>query len=787
MKKQNSRVISFEFLGREDVALVGGKNANLGELCSMQNILDILVPSGFAITTVLYREFINNNNLGSIIESNLLAFSNDKLDLATAGQNIRQAILAGSFHSQQSDEIVNAYQHLCENAKVSNCDVAVRSSATVEDLPDASFAGQQDSFLNVRGEKSLLTACQACFASLYTDRAIDYRFHLGIRSSDIAISVGVQNMVHSNTACAGVIFTLDTETGFPNAVLINAAWGLGNSVVNGSVIPDRYAVFKPLLSNKINVPLIQKERGSKLIKSIYLNSENSLDSKYIKSISTTEKERNSFVLNDDEIILLANWATAIERVYGRPMDIEWAKDGTNNNLYIVQARPETIESRKDTTFLKTYQLKQQAKVLTEGESIGRAIVSGVAFYLTSPSEIDIFPSGSILVTEQTGPDWVPVMKKAIGIVTDLGGPTSHAAIVSRELQVPAIVGTVNATKEVATSDLITLDCATSTKGKVYQGELEFDTKVIDLSKIPTTKTEVMLNIAIPEGALRWWQLPSSGIGLTRIEFIIGKKIKVHPMALLYPDQVRNIETQAAIVELIKGYENGVDYFIDILSTSIAKIAASCYPKPAVVLCSDFNNKDSQTLIGGEYFPIFSGGQHSGYQEAFILECKALKKVREVMGFDNVVAMLPCCRTLEEADNALDLMARGGLRKLHHGLQIYMMCEPFSNIQLVGQLAEKFNGLCIDIGEFSQSIEMPLKKELNSEVKELIAELISVAHRHNTKIGISMQTNKDNREFEGYLVKCGIDSISLNPDAIANAIIEIAAEEAEIIEQNNSIF
>lgn len=791
MDKQTNQIIGFECLGKEDVALVGGKNANLGELYKMQNILNILVPAGFSLTTNLYRDFIENNQLADMIKSNLQSYHKGESELVTTGYNIRQAILRGHFTPQQKEEIVDAYQRLCKTVNTPNCDVAVRSSATVEDLPEASFAGQQDSFLNVRGNQVLLDTCLACFASLYTDRAIAYRQQLNISSSGIAIAIGVQKMVHSNKACAGVIFTLDTETGFPHAVLINASWGLGDSVVNSSVVPDRYSVFKPLLSNKINIPVIEKECGSKLVKSIYLDSEEPLNSKYIKNIPTSEKERNQFVLNDEEIIQLANWATAIERVFGYPMDIEWAKDGVTDNLYIVQARPETIESRKDTTFLKSYQLKQHSKVLAEGQSIGRAIVAGKAFYLASPNEIDKFPLGAILVTEMTDPDWVPVMKKAAGIVTDLGGSASHAAIVSRELQVPAIVGTGDATKVIKTSELITLDCASESNAKVYSGNLEFETHIIDLNKIPITKTQVMLNIAIPEGALRWWQLPSSGIGLTQIEFIIANKMKVHPMALLYPERVKNEQIRSTIRNLIRGYENEVEFFVETLSTNLAKIAASCYPKPVIVRCSDFYSKKYRDLLGSEYFEQKNEGnkqdlsryQEPQYRKAFMLECRALKKVREVVGFDNVIVMLTYCRSLNELDDVMSLMGECDLNKEQHGLEIYMVCEPDADIALVSQIAENFNGLCIDLGGYAKVINKKSSREFNLKVKEKISALITEAHSHNTKIGLSMQTLKDSREFEEYLVNSGIDSISLNPESVANALVEIAALEAKIIAQN----
>jgi pyruvate,water dikinase len=499
MDKQNSRVLWFEYIGLNDIALVGGKNANLGELSRMQNITNILVPPGFALTTVLYREFINNNQLGDLIDSQLSALTNNKQSLSVTGAAIRQAILGGEFNDEQKIEIADVYQALCEKVGVENCDVAVRSSATAEDLPEASFAGQQESYLNIQGAEAVLNSCRLCFASLFTDRAIAYREQKGINSTGIALSVAVQQMVRSDKASAGVMFSIDTETGFPHAVLINASWGLGESVVKGSVTPDRYMVFKPLLFNKSYSPIIEKQCGSKLKKMIYaLNAEKPTDiaskhnsAVFTQTIDTSAQEQHALVLSDDEILLLANWANSIERIYGRAMDIEWAKDGSTGNLYIVQARPETIESRKSRHLLKTYFLKQSSEVLTQGASVGSAIVSAKIFCLNDPSEGDSFPAGSILVTERTDPDWVPIMKKAAGIITDLGGTASHAAIVSRELQVPAIVGTGNATQVLKTLMEVTLDCASSSSGKVLRGALEYGTRVVHLDEIPATKTKVM--------------------------------------------------------------------------------------------------------------------------------------------------------------------------------------------------------------------------------------------------------------------------------------------------------
>lgn len=804
MNKQDSRVLRFECLGLDDIALVGGKNANLGELSRMQSTSNILVPPGFALTTLVYREFIENNNLTQTIDKQLQALSKKKQNLHTTGAAIRAAILTGTFNQKQQTEIISAYGDLCESVGLVDCDVAVRSSATAEDLPEASFAGQQESYLNVQGPEALLSCCRLCFASLFTDRAIAYRQQQGVSNEGIALSVGVQQMVRSDKACAGVMFTIDTETGFPHGVLINGSWGLGESVVKGSVTPDRYMVYKPLLANKALKPIIEKHRGSKSQKMIYLGVDDALSGEsiistseqYTRTINTTEQEQQAFVLNDDEILLLANWASAIEKTYGKPMDIEWAKDGTNGNLYIVQARPETIESRKDSNLLKSYHLKQSAKALTVGDSVGNAIISGRVCYLREPAQADMFPSGAILVTERTDPDWVPVMKKAAGIITNLGGTTSHAAIVSRELQVPAIVGTGDATQVLKNASVITLDCASSSTGSVYPGKLEYDISTIHLDEMPATTTEVMINVAVPDGALRWWHLPTSGIGLSRIEFIIANIIKAHPMALIHPEVVTDPQRLQEITLLLGDYKDGAEYFIDTLAIGVAKIAASCHPKPVIVRFSDFKTNEYKGLLGGEYFendeenPMLglrgaSRYYHPSYREAFMLECQSIKKARETMGFENIVVMIPFCRTPEEADDVLAIMTKYGLQRGQHNLQVYMMCEVPSNVILAEQFAEKFDGFSIGSNDLTQLVlgidrdSSELKRlfdPTNEAVKRMIADVIRIAHQYNIKIGICGQAPSDHPAFTKFLVQCGIDSISLNPDSVATVIKDIAAVE-----------
>jgi pyruvate,water dikinase len=810
--KQNGRVIWFENVGLNDIALVGGKNANLGELSRMQNINNILVPPGFALTTVLYREFIENNQLAELIESQLRNFTNKIQSLSVTGKTIRKAIIGGEFNEHQRTEIVNAYEALCEKVGFKNCDVAVRSSATAEDLPKASFAGQQESYLNIQGADALMNSCRYCFASLYTDRAIAYRQQKGMNNQGIALSVGVQQMIRSDKACSGVMFTLDTETGFPHVVLINASWGLGESIVKGSVTPDRYMVFKPLLFNKLYSPIIEKRCGSKLKKIVYAenvsrpnhNVSQDISVECTQTIDTSSKEQHSLVLNDDEILFLANWANSIERTYGRPMDIEWAKDGSTGNLYIVQARPETIQSRKNRDLLKTYTLEQYSEVLAQGASVGNAIVSGKVQYLSDPFKGEQFSAGSILVTERTDPDWVPIMKKAAGIITDLGGTTSHAAIVSRELQVPAIVGTGDATKTLKNAMEVTLDCASSSNGQVFKGSLDYSTNLVHLDEIPSTKTEVMINIAVPDGALRWWQLPIGGIGLTRIEFIIASIIKAHPMALICPEKIREVNSRLKILRLIDCYKDGAEYFIDTLAMGIGKIASSVHPKPVIVRFSDFKTNEYSSLLGGEFFekeeenPMLglrgaSRYYHPSYREAFMLECRSIKKVREVMGFENVIVMIPFCRTPKEADEVLAIMAKCGLQRGHHALQVYMMCEIPSNVVLADQFAGNFDGFSIGSNDLTQlvlgidrdSSELSqLFDPRNEALSRIIADVIKQAHKNDIKIGICGQAPSDYPEFAEFLVKSGIDSISLNPDSVLATINIIAQTENEMSKQKS---
>ncbi|MCW8331387.1 phosphoenolpyruvate synthase [Photobacterium sp. SDRW27] len=776
-----------------DVARVGGKNASLGEMISQMETEGIRVPTGFATSAQFYRDFLTQNNLDTPIANHLDALANGAETLAETGAAIRQLISQGTFSLAQTEAISQAYHQLCHQVDVENLSVAVRSSATAEDLPEASFAGQQESYLNICGIEEVLEACRQCFASLYTDRAIIYRQEQGFAHQQVALSVGIQQMIESEAA--GVMFSLDTENGFPDVVMINGAWGLGETIVKGSVTPDRFMVYKPLLDNAELCPIIEKQLGSKLQKMVF-SPPSSDENEPTKEIDTDESERSSLVLSDDEVLTLARWAVIVEHHYGCPMDMEWAKDSHSQLMYLVQARPETVESLKDTAVLVNYTLKGKSAVLLEGASVGSAIATGSVYKIQHPGDIDKFPDGAILVTERTDPDWVPLMRKASGIITDTGGPTSHAAIVSRELKVPAIVGTENATQQLKDGQPITLSCAGGTVGKVYDGILAFETQQVNLDEIPHTKTNIMINAAMPDGIFRWWQLPVAGIGLTRIEFIISSQIRVHPMALLHPDKVSDTAISNQIAQLTQGYTRQPDYFIDSLALGIGKIAASQYPKPVIVRMSDFKSNEYRGLLGGEFFELneenpmlglrgASRYYHPLYREAFKLECQAILKARQTMGFSNIIVMIPFCRTTGEADKVLEVMAEAGLQRGDNGLQVYVMCEIPSNVILADRFAQRFDGFSIGSNDLTQlvlgidrdSAELkPLFDARDDAVKDMIAQVIKVAHQYGCKVGICGQAPSDHPEFAEFLVNCGIDSISLNPDSVAQGCQQVAKAE-----------
>lgn len=771
----------FRDLGMDDVAEVGGKNASLGEMIRALKEQGIRVPDGFATTAKAYRLFLARNDLEPQIKEELGKLDQGSKPLHKVGKAIRRLILRSETPKEFSDEITEAYEQLCQDQGIEDIGVAVRSSATAEDLPEASFAGQQETFLNVSGSDELLEAVRKCYASLFTDRAITYRNEKGFDHMDVALSVGAQRMVRSDKSGSGVMFSIDTETGFKDVIVIDAAWGLGENVVQGAVTPDEYRVFKPLLNEDGLAPIIEKSLGAKEKKMVYAKG----GSQSTKNLDTSKEERRSFVLDDSEILQLAKWSSVIEKHYEKPMDMEWAKDGETGELFIVQARPETVQSQKDTSALRTYELQESGKKLVTGLSIGDAIASGSVCKLKGSEDIDDFQEGSILVTEMTDPDWVPIMKKAAGIITDQGGRTCHAAIVSRELGIPAIVGTGEATDILQGRDDITMSCAQGDQGYVYEGKLKFEVTEIELGEIPETRTQIMMNIASPGGALRWWMLPCQGIGLARMEFIINNIIKIHPMALARFDELENNDVRAQIVDLTRGYDDKPLYFVENLGRGIAKIAASQYPNPVIVRMSDFKTNEYADLIGGKEFepqesnPMigFRGASRyysDRYREGFAMECRAIKLVRETIGLDNVVIMIPFCRTLEEADRVLDTLAENGLKRGERGLEVYVMCEIPSNVILAKEFAQRFDGFSIGSNDLTQltlgidrdSSELAdLFDERNEAVKRMIADLIQTAHQSGAKVGICGQAPSDYPEFAGFLVEKGIDSISLNPDSV----------------------
>ncbi len=662
-------------------------------------------------------------------------------------------------------------------------------------MPDASFAGQQETFLNVRGEHELLEACRRSYASLFTDRAISYRETKGFDHMTIALSIGVQRMVRADIGSSGVMFSIDTESGFPRAVVVNAAWGLGEPVVQGSVDPDKYVVFKPLLADTRLRPIIEKTVGAKQTKMVYASG----GSARTTTVQTTQRERQSYVLSDQEILLLGRWAVSVESHYGRAMDMEWAKDGETGELYMLQARPETVQSQRRPGTLETYRLKERGKVLLTGSAIGEAIATGEACVIRDVTHIGRFRDGAILITEMTDPDWVPIMKRAAGIITDHGGTTSHAAIVSRELGVPAIVGTGNGTQRLREGQPLTLSCAEGEQGVVYEGILPFESEEVDLGSIPQTRTAMMVNIASPGAAFRWWRLPAKGIGLARIEFIVSNTIRVHPMALIERDRVTDPAALREIQALTRGYDNPADYFVETLALGVGKIAAAFHPHPVIVRLSDFKTNEYAGLLGGEAFepkeenPMLGWRGASRYYDeryraGFALECRALLKVRAEMGFTNVIVMVPFCRTPEEADRVLSVMGENGLQRGVDGLQVYMMCEIPANVILAEEFARRFDGFSIGSNDLTQLVLgvdrdsgdlARLFDERNEAVKRFVGEAIAKAHAAGIKIGICGQAPSNYPEFAAYLVECGIDSISLNPDSFVTATREVAAAEKRL--------
>jgi pyruvate,water dikinase len=786
-------VVWFEKLGRGDVSLVGGKNASLGEMVRHLGERGVRVPPGFATTAQSYWQFVDANGLRETMVDSLAALEAGHASLAEVGATIRHEFLRGTWPQDIAEAIRTAYQELCRRTGKANADVAVRSSATAEDLPEASFAGQQESYLNIRGEKALLDACRRCYASLFTDRAISYRRAKRFDHLKVALSVGVQTMVRSDLGGAGVMFSIDTETGFDKVVLVNAAWGLGENVVQGAVDPDEYEVFKPFLSQPLLVPIIEKKLGEKAKKMIYAQ-----DGDHpTRNVPTSKAERATFVLSDQDILALGRWACVIEDHYGYPMDMEWAKDGESGELFILQARPETVQSRKEAGAFRSYRIKSKGRKLATGLSIGDAVVSGRALLIDNPRDIGRFVDGTILVTRTTDPDWVPIMKRAAAIVTDHGGRTSHAAIVSRELGLPAIVGTGDATRILHDEQEITVSCAEGDEGFIYEGTADFEVEELDLEQIPATRTKVMLNFANPAAAFRWWRIPADGVGLARMEFVISNHIKAHPMALVRYDTLKDEDAKRAIAELTQGYEDKTEYFVDRLARGLARIAAAHYPKPVIVRMSDFKTNEYANLVGGAAFepkeenPMlgFRGASRyysPRYRDGFALECRAIRRLREEMGFRNVIVMIPFCRSTKEADRVLVVLAESGLRRGENGLEVYVMCEIPSNVILAKAFAERFDGFSIGSNDLTQltlgvdrdSEELAeLFDERDEAVKWMIDSVIREAHKSGAKIGLCGQAPSDHPEFAEFLVACGIDSVSVSPDSFIAVKRRVAAAEA----------
>ncbi len=766
------RVLWFEAVGMDDVGRVGGKNASLGEMRRALTAAGVRVPDGFATTADAFRDHIARNDIGTAIHDQLDAYHRGEATLQQAGAAIRRVFLDSELPPTLEQDIRKAYRELGRRTGHTDPAVAVRSSATAEDLPTASFAGQQETFLNVHGERALLEACRACFASLYTDRAISYREMQGFEHEKVALSVGVQLMVRADTGGSGVMFSLDTESGFPGVVVISAAWGLGETVVQGLVDPDRYTVFKAPLHDTRMCPILDKSCGAKARKMIYAAG----GSARTALVATRRAERDALVLSDDEILVLARWAVMIEHHYGRPMDMEWARDGTTDELFILQARPETVHGARATGTLRSYRLKAKAQPILTGAAVGEAIAAGPVRLVHAPSDIDGFPEGAVLVAEATDPDWVPLMRKAAGIVTDHGGATSHAAIVSRELGLAAVIGTGHATTVLTDGQAITLSCADGEEGHVYDGSLPFESRDIDLTAIPTTRTAMMLNVATPAAAMRWWRLPAAGVGLARMEFIISALVKAHPMALLRFDALKDAAARREITRLTRHFPSRAAYFVDTLARGVARIAAPFHPRPVIVRLSDFKSNEYAHLVGGAQFEPSEENPMIGlrgasryyserYREGFALECQAMRKAREEIGVDNVILMVPFCRTPAEADRVLALMAEHGLERGRNGLQIYVMCEVPSNVILAEQFAMRFDGFSIGSNDLTQLVLgvdrnstdlRSLFDERDEAVKWMIAEVIRRAHGAGTKVGICGEAPSNHPDVAAFLVECGIE-------------------------------
>jgi pyruvate,water dikinase len=792
----------FATLGLGDVPLVGGKNAALGEMVRELGARGVPVPDGFAVTAAAYRLHLERNDLTGRIEELLAGLDvTDTAALRRVGRRIRELIVAAELPPEIAGEVEAAYRDLGQQYGEEAVDVAVRSSATAEDLPEASFAGQQETFLNVRGVPALLEACRKCLASLFTDRAIVYRAERGFGQLQVALSIGVQKMVRSDLAASGVLFTLDTETGFRDVVLINAAYGLGENVVRGVINPDEFYVFKPTLSRGFR-PILQKRLGAKELKMVYEAKGGSVGT---RNVPVPERERERFSITDEEVLQLARWGLVIEDHFSaragvdRPMDVEWAKDGRTGELFILQARPETVQATRDRTCLEVFHLRERGPVLVTGRAVGSRIGQGPVRAVRSREEMSTVEPGDVLVAEMTDPDWVPVMKRAAAIVTERGGRTCHAAIVSRELGLPAVVGAVGALSVLAAGTEVTVSCAEGETGTVYRGRLPFEVERISPEELPRTRTAMLMNVAEPDLAFELASLPADGVGLARMEFIIGNEIRVHPMALLRWPDLESAEAVEEIAVLTRGYADKADYFVDRLAQGVGKIAAAFHPRPVILRLSDFKSNEYAGLVGGrELEPVeenpmlgFRGASrylHPRYAEAFALECAAVRRVRSEMGLDNLQVMIPFCRTPDEGRRVVEAMAAEGVRRGDGGLEVYVMCEIPSNVVLAAELCEVFDGFSIGSNDLTQlvlgvdrdsALVAELFDERNPAVLAMIRQVITEVRARGRKIGICGQAPSDYPELAEFLVSCGIDSISVTPDALVRTRRRVAEAEARL--------
>lgn len=788
--KKEAYILKFEEITIEDIDLVGGKNASLGEMYINLIKKGVKIPNGFAITAKAYTYFLESAQLTNKIKKILSDLDTYNLEvLQQKGKQIRGIIVNSELPADLKEAIKKDYNNLCKEYGKKDLDVAVRSSATAEDLPDASFAGQQESFLNIRGEEQLIQACKKCFASLFTDRAISYRVDKGFDHFSVKLSIGIQKMVRSDKGSSGVMFTIDPETGFKDAVFITSSYGLGENIVQGVVNPDEYYVFKPTLNKNCNA-ILSKKLGSKKIQMVY-------DKNGTKNVKVSKKEQEKHSLTEEEILKLAKWSCIIEDHYSqksgkhKPMDIEWGKDGLDNQLYILQARPETVHSQRDQNTLKKYVLKETSNILTKGRSVGDRIGTGRAKVIKSTKDIRKFQKGEVLVAEMTVPDWEPIMKIASAIVTNRGGRTCHAAIISREFGVPCIVGTNDATEKIEEGKHVTVDCSKGEEGYVFEGSLKYDVKTLNLENIPDSKTAIMINLGIPEQAFAASSIPNQGVGLARIEFLINSHIRIHPLALINYERLDK-SLKKKIAKLTSGYEDKKQYFIDKLAQGVSMIAAAFYPKDVIVRLSDFKSNEYANLIGGKLYepkeenPMIgwrgASRYYSGkYKEAFALECAALKKVREEMGLNNIKVMVPFVRTVEEGKAVIEEMRRNGLEQGVKGLEIYMMCEIPSNVILAEKFLDIFDGYSIGSNDLTQlalgldrdsELVSSIYDERNEAVKQLISDVIKIAKKKGKKIGMCGDAPSTFPEFAKFLVDCGIDSMSLTPDAVLKTVLKI---------------